>query len=319
MAGSNSYGFVGVSYPTQDTENSGVLTPQEILQLRNEAQFQEVEFDVDFLVIGGGGGSNGSAYGVGGGGAGGYLNSYASEVSGRNSANLDAETVKTGQVYTVEVGAGGALNLAGGDSTFASRVAFGGGAGSNRYGGGAGGCGGGGGRSGAGGSGTINQGNDGGGGFDSGTGGGPFAGGGGGGTLGPGQTSPGGNGGNGGNGTSSSITGTAVTRGGGGGGFSGDGSGTSGYGQGGGGLGGGGNAGNNNANSGAINTGSGGGASYDAGNAGTGGSGIVILRFPNTYQILTTTGTLVSSTSSDASDTIVQFTEGTGTSVFDEV
>ena len=105
---------------------------------------------------------------------------------------------------------------------------------------------------------------------------------------------------------SSSITGSAVTRAGGGGGGS-NGYATS---NGNAGSGGGGRSGVNPT----VNTGSGGGGA-DRGGSGatTGASGIVILRFPTASGTPTIGSGLTSSTSTDGSDTIIQFTAGTDT------
>ena len=138
--------------------------------------------------------------------------------------------------------------------------------------------------------------------------------------------------GNGGDGLASSITGTSITRAGGGGGF------TYGYtvtnvsagGSGGGSAGGryvssgnGYNTSLSNAVDGQVNTGSGGGSGSVAiygsgsqlygGNTASGGSGIVILRYPtNSSPVVKTTGSLVYTESIDGSDTVIQFTEGSG-------
>ena len=127
----------------------------------------------------------------------------------------------------------------------------------------------------------------------------------------------------GGNGVSNSITGSAVTYGGGGGGGrrrSGAGQGPSSGGTGGGGAGGSGAA---TATSGTANTGGGGGggnyegpdASTQAG--GNGGSGVVILAYPNTYAAITTiTGTLTYDQPTRAGYRVYRFTSGTGTITF---
>ena len=68
-------------------------------------------------------------------------------------------------------------------------------------------------------------------------------------------------------------------------------------------------------NDGTPNTGGGGGAIGGSTNyqGGSGGSGIVILRYPTSSSLnITTTGTLVYTESTDGSDTVLQFTEGSG-------
>ncbi len=125
-------------------------------------------------------------------------------------------------------------------------------------------------------------------------------------------------GGNGGNGYQSSITGTAAYYGGGGGGGI--------YAQtgGSGGLGGGGNGKGTttNGDDGVNNTGGGGGGAGSAGasagvnfTGGTGGSGVVILRYPNTQTITIGSG-LTGTTATVGSDKVTTFTDGTGTITF---
>jgi hypothetical protein len=221
------------------------------------------DYTIEYLIVAGGGGSGEAVVlysASGGGGAGGV-------VSG-NFSNLDLGT------YPITIGNGGAINSNGGNSTFNSLIAYGGGRGSSNYypTGHNGGCGGGGhaGRYGGafpGGSGS--QGFDGGNGAVL-----TYASSGGGGGMG----APGGNGdwtaANGGNGIISSITGSSVYYGGGG---AGSREGTSTFGTGG--LGGGGGASNKN---GTPNTGGGGAGGFTTNistQGGTGGSGIVIIRY----------------------------------------
>ena len=234
---------------------------------------------VAYLVIAGGGGGAGS-YG-GGGGAGGYRNSFASETSGRNSSTelKVANIVATN--YTVTVGAGGAGSsnnngAIGSNSSFASVLSNGGGNGAdtNRSGGSGGSGGGAGGNSGSSpGNGKIGQGFDGGP-RDSDS----FSGGGGGaGAVGIARQP--------GNGLSSSITGSAVTRA-----------------SGGPGTGGSYKAGNQ-----ADNTGGGG------GQATSGRSGVVILRYSKDFTITNPGGGLTTAgevTTGD--DKYIIYTAGTG-------
>ena len=122
---------------------------------------QEINFDVNFLVVGGAG-AGGNHIG-GGGGAGGLRTSYGSNSGGGASAE-SAVTVSTLGSYTVTVGAGGASGTTpsnGTDSTFATITSTGGGKGASRDGtGSSSGGSGGGGSSGntTAGSGTSNQG-----------------------------------------------------------------------------------------------------------------------------------------------------------------
>jgi hypothetical protein len=267
---------------------------------------------VEYLVVAGGGGGGAAGAGSGGGGAGGYLTNY----------NGTPISITTSNLYTVAVGEGGVggsgssygnHGTVGEDSTFATITTNGGGFGSaGNVVGGTGGSGGGGdgGYSTSGGSGTANQGYDGGdGGIQSGY---SYAGGGGGGAFEAGSDHNNGNGGEGGNGLSNSITGQPTFYAGGGGGGAHD----PGYTGGSGGSGGGGDgtrtaAGEN----GTVNTGGGGGGSgtTSSNTGGSGGSGIVILRYPTSSSLnIKTTGSLVYTESIDGSDTVIQFTEGSG-------
>ena len=303
---------------------------------------------VEYLVIGGGGAGGGWG---GGGGAGGYLTNYGgSKTPLTSSANYAIVVGEGGVKQTVAATAANSGEDSSIIGTGISITATGGGAGGTKNGnttefiaqnGGSGG--------GAsamrsasvGGSGntpstTPSQGNNGG---NS-----PaqdpnFPGGGGGGGAnangGDGQSasgSPAYAGGDGGNGLASLITGTSVTRAGGGGGFTYGISVTnvSSGGTGGGGAGGryvsSGNSTNpspSNAVDGQVNTGSGGGSgsvtqsgsgsSWYGGDTASGGSGIVILRYPtSSSSVIKTTGSLVYTESTDGSDTVIQFTEGSG-------
>ena len=303
---------------------------------------------VEYLVIGGGGAGGGWG---GGGGAGGYLTNYGgSKTPLTSSANYAIVVGEGGVKQTVAATAANSGEDSSIIGTGISITATGGGAGGTKNGnttefpaqnGGSGG--------GAsamrsasvGGSGntpstTPSQGNNGG---NS-----PaqdpnFPGGGGGGGAnangGDGQSasgSPAYAGGDGGNGLASLITGTSVTRAGGGGGFTYGISVTnvSSGGTGGGGAGGryvsSGNSSNpspSNAVDGQVNTGSGGGSgsvtqsgsgsSWYGGDTASGGSGIVILRYPtSSSSVIKTTGSLVYTESTDGSDTVIQFTEGSG-------
>jgi len=251
-------------------------------------------FMVDYLVVGGGGGGAGSgndtgAWGGGGGGAGGML------TGGFNLSSVSADNV-----YTVTVGVGGSggprsgttslqQGTNGGNSVLGDITALGGGGGgAYKFVGSAGGSGGGGGGRGtgnnlrtAGGAGTAGQGFGGGDSRDDDSTG-RTAGGGGGGADGLGGV--GGTdasiGGNGGLGLASSITGSSViyAAGGGGGAIDTNGGSSETAGTGGYGIGGNGST-SGNASAGATNTGSGGGGVGHQGVGGSGGSGIVIVRY----------------------------------------
>ena len=280
-------------------------------------------YTAEWLMIAGGGGgatSNSS----GGGGAGGYRNAYASETSGGGGATETVATFVGGTLYTIDVGAGGAADTNGSDSSisgdaFTTLTATGGGTGGIRsdtvsdHTGKNGGSGGGGGSTTgdgttcSGGSGTSNQGYAGGSGEH--VGGSHEGGGAGGGASAVGANNSGATGGAGGAGLASSITTASVTRGGGGGG--------SGNNQGGGGSGGGGAAGNNSGTAGTANTGGGGGsgnASGGSGTGGAGGSGVVILRMLDANYSGSTTGspTVATGQGGSANETILTF-NGDGT------
>jgi hypothetical protein len=243
--------------------------------------------EFEYLVIaGGGGGSAGGSRG-GGAGAGGYRTNVVGEISGGGSAPETTLTLGVA-AYTITVGAGGAGastddadGVQGSDSSIGSANIVSVGGGKAAIGGGVSG-GSGSGASGSvyslvGGSGTTGQGSAGG----NATAVHPYAGGGGGGAGSVGVSYSGSQSGAGGAGQSSSITGTSIIRAGGGGGAA-----TSqGAVRGLGGIGGGGKGAAIGvlAISGAANTGSGGGSSENTNPpslpAGSGGSGIVIIRY----------------------------------------
>jgi hypothetical protein len=278
-----------------------------------------ISLPVEYLVVAGGGGG-GKGSGGGGGGAGGYLTNY-----GGISLYLTAATN-----YTVTVGAGGAGSAAassspspGANSVFSTITSKGGGYGASENtgskNGGSGGSGGGGNfNNGSGGAGntpstTPSQGNSGG---TGGSGNPNYSGGGGGGAGAVGSNAPGGGvGGNGGIGITNAITVASGTgpyyAGGGGGGSQNSGSaatpGTGGAGGGGTGLsylGGGATA----VNNGDDNTGGGGGGGNTTGPSPSGGSGVVILRYPNSFTISGLSGTTITV----GTDKVTTFTAGTG-------
>lgn len=276
------------------------------------------QISAQYLIVAGGG-AGGTDQG-GGGGAGGLL-------SGTTSITRKIP-------YTVVVGSGGVANSgagrggSGGDSTAFSLTAFGGagGGGLGNSTGGNGGSGGGGagrwssGSEGAGGTGTVGQGNNGARGSNPSS---SSAGGGGGGAGGAGSQAQDlvvGNAGDGGAGIQSSITGTAsFYAGGGGGGVYGNGSmsvlpGNGGSGVGGKGLGPGGSTPSNyTIHNGVANTGSGGGGGLGSSGVpgGAGGSGVVIIAYPDTFPAATVTGTYDTPTRSGYR--VYRFTAGTGT------
>ncbi len=232
----------------------------------------------DYLVVAGGGGggnADGTTYNGGGGGAGGLRCTVTATGGGGTLESPISLTAST--AYTITIGAGGTSNTPGENSSILGAglttiTSIGGGRGKGANSSADGGSGGGGSAtSRTGGSRTTNQGYDGGAstsGFDSG------GGGGGAGAVGTAGASTGGNGGA---GVTTSISGSSVTYAGGGGG----GAATPGSG----GLGGGGAGGNPTGTAGTANSGGGGGGVRD--NVGgqfrsgaSGGSGIVIIRYP---------------------------------------
>jgi len=259
-----------------------------------------VTFLADFLVLGGGGGSGSSGRGSrdnlgGGGGGGGLRTSFGSSSGGPGAGGGSPAEAKLGFIsgtsYTVTVGAAGTAAAytgsgvnggTGGDSVLAAITSLGGaGGGGDANNGPNGGCGGGAGMSNGpfiGGSGSAYQG------FDGANGGNIVSGGGGGTGANAGSTG-------GGSSLSVSITGASVA-----------------YGPGGSG----GNQGDNAGTTPAVNTGGGGMAGRFNG---PGASGIVIVRYPNTYTITVGAG-LTSSTATDGSDKVTTFTAGTDTISF---
>jgi len=232
---------------------------------------------VDYLVVAGGGGGKNTYVPGGGGGAGGLLQGSV--------------PVTAGTSYTVTVGAGGAAT-AGANSVFGPISSTGGGESGNNGAQGSGGSGGGASITFAKGQGVFGQGNAGGNNVAY-----NYPGGGGGaGTVGLDGTSS--VCGNGGAGVASAISGTVTVYAGGGGGGA-----NASSGQGSGGVGGGGTGGNlsTNATSGIANTGGGGGGSGN-GTASSGGSGIVIVSYPDIYAAAaSTTGSPTVSTSGSGS------------------
>lgn len=139
-----SFGYIGPE-PTNDaTANNGIFTVEEINDLEENGKLASSAFDCDFLVVGGGGGAGNTGGFVGGGGAGGVCSSVQNQGGGNT---LDsAVRLSTGVNYDVSVGAGGSINAyIGGASTFNGITGLGGGTGwrnDRSHGGGSGGGGG---------------------------------------------------------------------------------------------------------------------------------------------------------------------------------
>lgn len=247
---------------------------------------------VEYLVIAGGGGGGNSSW-PGGGGAGGYRSSISGENSGGGASAESPLSLPLNTPITVSIGSGGALGSNGSNTTFHNITCIGGGKGGIlgvRAGDGGSGGGGGNNVCPGYGQGTPNQGYDGVGG-DEGCGGLAMGGGGAGGTAplsGDLRFEPGGPG------LASSVTGTSVIRAGGGGGQ---------YAVGGGHE--------EDANGSAASNTGGGGRGY----TGTGGSGVVILRYPSSVNCNTSPG-ITSSTVIIGSNKVTTITSGTGTVSF---
>jgi hypothetical protein len=258
---------------------------------------------VEYLVVAGGGG--GGTYRGGGGGGGGISYSTNAGVSPSTAYTITVGGGGTGVSSTTQaIGNNGSNSSISGSGFTTVTSLGGGGGGGGTLAGSAGGAGGGGGTSGtnvasAGGAGTIGQGNNGGAGFTVGGTGGSLAGGGGGGAN---ATSSGGAGGAGG---LYAISGTYTYYAGGGGGSAGT---SAGGGTGGtGGLGGGGTGGSYPAagTSGTTNTGGGAGGTWFGEGANNGGSGIVIVRYLDSYAELTTTGSPTVNVINTGADSLV--------------
>ena len=289
---------------------------------------------VQYVIVGGGGGGA-SIYGAqnlsgSGAGAGGYVSSVIGENSGGGLSSQQVMYLAPSTNYPVSIGAGGTADSSGtkqesgyigNTSYFNNIVANGGGAAQSyvqKHAKGRQASGGSGAGRGAyinhagitdeGGQGLAGQGFDGGATQQKSNGAANAAGGGGGASAAGGDGSSN-NGGNGGAGVATSISGSSVTYAGGGGGGA---YGTQGTGGAGGGADGVKNA---NGNAGTANTGGGAGGLYITNTTqrygGNGGSGIVILRYPNTYTISQSGLTL--STATTGNDKVTTITAGTGT------
>ena len=282
--------------------------------------YGSVGFNCVYVIVAGGGAGTDRAGGAGGGG---YRSSVVGELTGGGGAAESLLSLGTGTEYLVSIGAGsttiGYPSANGSDSRFAT-ITSKGGAGAGIYGnpnlntainfpGGSG--------SGGEGFGTSNsgqvrvtnpiQGNNGG---IPATANNAEGDGGGGGAGAQGANAVWNRGGNGGNGISSSITGSAVFRAGGGGGGGNNTSG--GYGNGGAGSGSWGRNDSTPVGTGAAaNTGGGGGGAY----WGTGGSGIIIIRYPASRTIVPSAG-LTTSTALQGVNKVTQITAGAGTVKF---
>ena len=290
----------------------------------NEMSASTFPVPIDYLVVGGGGGSgvdNSAGLGyTGGAGAGGYLSSK--DTQGRGVTAADTPTFAAGTNITVTVGGGGASESKGSSSTFYNVTALGGGIPSDSNAEKAGGCG-------AGASASSIDATDVGGvgshGYDGGDNNGANGATGGGGGAGAAGGEPSSSsattGGNGGIGNVTTIlsSSTATTVGvgevnSGSVYFAGGGGGSGAAGQGTGGLGGGGDAGSGASYNGTAKTGGGTGGIYHQNVTGSGGSGVVIIRYPATHT-LTNDGSdngLTVNTYTEGSFKVSVYTAGTG-------
>jgi len=313
------FGYIGKEATNDNTENNGVFTVEDINTLEEDAKLASSAFLADFTIVGGGGGAGATGGFVGGGGAGGVCTTVGSVNGGGNT--LDSQIgLSIGVDYDASIGAGGGVNAyIGGATTFNGITGLGGGTGWRNDRSHGGGSGGGGGRAftwqnydrsipramndadkletfGS----VSRQGGDGNNtGYESYN----SAGGGGGAAGNRGTTNAGTHGiisniqstTNAGSSGAGEVSGNNVYFGGGG--SSGANSNTTG------GLGGGGNGGQNSGNTGDANTGGGGGGRNNAGYSG--GSGVIVLRYPDTFTC--TAGVGVTGT---------EYDEGTGFKTF---
>ena len=293
-------------------------------------------FQIQYVIVGGGG-SGASIYGAAnltgsGAGAGGYVSSVIGENSGGGLSSQQVMYIAPSTNYPVSIGGGGAADSSGtkqesgyiGNRSYFNNIVANGGGAAQSYvqqltkgrqisGGSAAGRGAYINHAGAideGGQGLAGQGFDGGATQQRYNGAANAAGGGGGASAAGGDGSSN-NGGNGGAGVATSISGSSLTYAGGGGGGAYSTQGTGGAGGGADGVK------NANGNAGTINTGGGAGGLYRTNTAqsygGNGGSGIVILRYPNTYTLSHTGLTTSNINTAVGDDKYTTITGGTGT------
>jgi|DEB0MinimDraft_10_1074344.scaffolds.fasta_scaffold01332_10 hypothetical protein len=99
-----SFGYIGPEPTNNNTENNGVFSIDELNDLKDNAKLSSEAFDVDFVIVGGG-----AAAGTqGGGGAGGVCTSVANQ--GGGGTLDDALRLSVGVDYQVVIGAGGGIN-----------------------------------------------------------------------------------------------------------------------------------------------------------------------------------------------------------------
>lgn len=122
-------GYIGVEPTNDKSSNNGVFDITALNKLRKNENLSSEGFDVDFLLQAGGGGAI-NGIGTGGGGSGTLVTSI-----GNNGGGSTAEPsfrAYVGKAYEVFIGAGGGSYTVGGSTRFANITALGGGAGSTQ-------------------------------------------------------------------------------------------------------------------------------------------------------------------------------------------
>lgn len=124
------FSYIGVEPTNDKSSNNGVFDITALNKLRKDENLSSEGFDVDFFIVAGGG-SSVRSLGTGGGGGGMVVTSL-----GNNGGQSTAEPsfrAYVGKEYDVEVGAGSAnRGDHGGNSQFATIVALGGGSGASQ-------------------------------------------------------------------------------------------------------------------------------------------------------------------------------------------
>lgn len=123
------YGYIGAEPTNDKSSNNGVFDITELNKLRTNENLSSEGFDVDFLLQAGGGGAI-NGLGTGGGGAG-----YLVTSSGNNGGGSTAEPsfrAYVGKAYDVYIGGGGGSYGIGGTTRFANIFAIGGGSGATQ-------------------------------------------------------------------------------------------------------------------------------------------------------------------------------------------
>lgn len=127
------FGYIGPEPTNDETANGGLFTINEINELVEDGKFSPDAFSCDFLLVGGGG-SGGPGNVCGGGGGGGVISSVDTNGGGTTTPD-SALTLVPGVEYEVRVGSGASNNeYTGRPTIFHTKKALGGGSGwrSNR-------------------------------------------------------------------------------------------------------------------------------------------------------------------------------------------